>query len=130
MKRSFAIGFALLLLGCLFASVCAWAQLGALRWARQDTESHLEILAGKTRRQQWEYDQLMAELPLLRAQAAEILPQAEAAAQQRDGLKAQRRALRRAIEAAEQALAEAEYTAAWYERLRLKEELAGLEAAP
>ncbi|MBQ8537621.1 MAG: hypothetical protein IJ461_09500 [Clostridia bacterium] len=127
MKQKVSILFALIMLVCLFLTVMSLVELNALNAQYLDTYEHLEIIEGKIRRQQMEYDQIVAELPLTRESNQALLPQAEAALAQEKDLKAQRRALRREIEKLQAEAAQWEYTAALYENTRLEAALEALE---
>ena len=69
----------------------------------EDLQRSLETSQGRERKQQAEYDEVSARLPLARAELAEAQPRAEEAAAEVAGLKEERKALR----AEKKALAEA-----------------------
>ena len=69
--------------------------LSALRESSlADVRLSLETSQGRERKQQYEYDQVLEELPKRRQELAEVQPQAEEAAQLVTELKATRKALR------------------------------------
>ena len=59
-----------------------------------DLQRSLETSQGRERKQQAEYDEVSARLPLTRAELAETQPEADAAAEEIARLKAERKALR------------------------------------
>ncbi|MBQ9252685.1 MAG: hypothetical protein IJ188_08625 [Clostridia bacterium] len=60
----------------------------------EDVARSLETSQGRERKQQYEYDQVVAELPVVQAQLAEVEPLAEKAAQTVKLLKEERKQLR------------------------------------
>lgn len=90
-----------LALALLAASFCAMAgMIGnmSLEAGINGIRANIVIEQGKTRKQQAEYDEYTNQLPIVSAELSEIEPEAKAATELIDGLKAQRKALRKQIE--------------------------------
>ena len=60
----------------------------------QDIEKSLETSRGRERKQQYEYDKVVSEIPEVRTALDQILPQAENAKEEVTALKAERKRLR------------------------------------
>ena len=127
MNRKGALLFALGMLVCLFILVMTWGQMASLRADQADILNQQNILEGKMRRQQSEYNALVVELPALRQEAEDAVPQAEAAMEAEDAAKTNRRTLRREVQALQEEAARAAFTAAWYENWALQDALNALE---
>ncbi len=84
---------AVLALFCLFLVWFVPTRAG-LDFQLADIDKSLETSYGRERKQQYEFDQVTAELPLVRAELAETQPLADAAEETDAALKAERRALR------------------------------------
>jgi len=67
---------------------------GSLRYRIGDAEKSLETSKGRERKQQHEYDETLAEIPVVQDEVDRIAPLAEAAAQEKEALKKERKALR------------------------------------
>ena len=106
MRQKVNIAFALVMLVCLFLIVMNLWQIKTLTFEVEDSRNYVEILEGKMRRQQSEYDMLVEALPRMREENAALVPASEEALAQEKELKAQRRALRKEIEKLEEELAE------------------------
>ena len=65
-----------------------------LDFTLEDTARSLETSRGRERKQQHEYDEVVAELPLVRAELEETAPKAEAAQETVKQLKEERKKLR------------------------------------
>ena len=90
-----AVFTAVMFLTC--AVVCWYAvQQYDLRFQIADLTLSLDTSRQREVKQQYEYDQVVAELPLVQAQVAEMEPQAAAAQAIEKELRAQRKALRAA----------------------------------
>lgn len=124
MRQKAPILFALSMLVCLFFTVMLWHEINTLTFESEDTRAHAEILEGKIRRQQQEYDMLVEVLPGMREEDARLGPAAEEAMALEKDLKAQRRALRKDIEKIEKEAVLWQYTAALYENTALQAALA------
>lgn len=127
MNRKGALLFALGMLVCLFILVMTWGQMASLRADQADILNQQNILEGKMRRQQSEYNALVVELPALRQEAEDAVPQAEAAMEAEDAAKTNRRTLRREVQALQEEAARAAFAAAWYENWALQDTLNALE---
>ena len=127
MNRKGALLFALGMLVCLFILVMTWGQIASLRADQADILNQQNILEGKMRRQQSEYNALVVELPVLRQEAEDAVPQAEAAMEAEDAAKTNRRTLRREVQALQEEADRAAFTAAWYENWALQDALNALE---
>lgn len=127
MIRRGALIFALGMLICVFVLVMTWGQTASLRAEAADIRNQQNILEGKMRRQQSEFEELEEELPLLRAETAETAPLAEAAMTADDEAKTLRRQLRKDVQALKEEVARAAFAAAWYENAALQDALAALD---
>ena len=92
--RRLAALFAVLMLGfCLLLFV--WVPLKSiLDFRLSEARLSLETSQGRERKQQYEYDEVVAALPEARAQLTELQPRSDAAAQDVADLKALRKELR------------------------------------
>ncbi len=88
-----AVFIAVMLFTCAILCWYAAAQY-QLRFQAADLALSLDTSRQREVKQQHEYDQVAAQLPLVRAQVAELEPQAEAAQAIEKELRAQRKALR------------------------------------
>ncbi len=102
-----AAAVALLLAAC---AVLVWsaARQSAFSRVLPDLEVQLNTSRGRERKQQAEYDEVSAALPLVEQELAEVQPQADAAAAQEADLRAQRKERRAQAQEAQQALAGAQ----------------------
>ncbi len=84
---------AVMLLFCLFLT---WyiPTRSQLDFQLSDLELSLETSRGRERKQQYEYDQVVAELPVTKAELAEAQPLADAAKAEVKALREERNALR------------------------------------
>ena len=78
---------------CLFLTAFVLLR-GSLSFQLADLALSLETSEGRERKQQYEYDQVQAELPLTRAELEETQPLADAAVEKVSQLKAERKLLR------------------------------------
>ena len=76
------------------------------RFQIADLELSLETSLGRERKQQYEYDEVTTELPLVRERLQELQPLADEAKAQKSELKDRRKALREEKSALEQQLEE------------------------
>ncbi len=76
---------------------------GHLDFRLEDTARSLETSRGRERKQQQEYDEVVAQLPLTRAELAEAQPMADEAAEEVKRLKEERKQLRAEKAALEEA---------------------------
>ena len=92
----------------IFAAFMIWylPSASSLRAGIRETAQSLETSRGRERKQQDEYDQAVRELPLVQAELEEKLPQAEAAEEKVENLKARRKELKKEKEKLENAAAE------------------------
>ena len=70
------------------------AKDGTLDFRTEEAIRSLETSRGRERKQQFEYDEVTAQIPLTRAELEETLPRAEAASRTVEELKAERKRLR------------------------------------
>ncbi len=102
MKKEFP-RFPLIFSCLMLALILCWMILIPLRsvlsFQQEDLALSLETSYGRERKQQHEYDQVTADLPVAREELAELQPQAEAAQQEVTELKAQRKELRAKLKA-------------------------------
>ena len=101
----FSVLFAVVLLLFCLIMILYVPATSMLRFQLEDVSISLETSQGRERKQQHELDEVLAELPLLRAELADTQPQAEAALQEVADLKAARKALRAEIKQLEETLA-------------------------
>ena len=101
-ENGWAWAFALVML--LFSlAMLLWVPLRVRLDAQlADTRLSLETSQGRERKQQMEYDQVTEELPKVRAELAEVQPQADAAAEEVQRLKDIRKELRERKKALDQ----------------------------
>ena len=93
---------AVMLAFSLFMAACVFAR-ASLDFQLEDTARSLETSRGRERKQQHEYDEVTAELPLVRAELEELQPRADAAAEEVRTLKEERKRLRAEKKELEQA---------------------------
>lgn len=94
MPRWFAALCVAVLLLCSALVTFFLFQQSAASAAIADLQGQLKIKQGQLRKQQMEYDEYLAALPLVQAELAEIQPQADAAYAWEQDLRAQRKTLR------------------------------------
>ena len=97
MKRTdhfITVVFTVLML--LFVIFMIWylPSVSSLRFRISDMEKSLETSRGRERKQEYEYSQVLTELPLVQAELEETLPLLNDADEQVKALKAQRKELR------------------------------------
>ena len=102
MSRTARLFVAVMLAFSLAAAACTALRAG-LDASLDDTARSLETSRGRERKQQYEYDEVSAQLPLAREELAEIQPLAAEAAEAVSRLKEERKALRSALKALESA---------------------------
>lgn len=92
--RSFAVIFAVIML--LFVLFVAWylPAVGQVRFQLDDAGKSLETSRGRERKQQHEYDEVVAAIPEVQAELDSILPLSTSAAEEVKKLKAERKQLR------------------------------------
>ena len=127
MRQKLSLLFAMTMLVCLFLTVMLWTQINTLTFETDDTRAHVEIIEGKIRRQQMEYDMLVEALPGMREENAKLVPESQEALALEKELKTQRRGLRKEIEKIQQEAALWQYTAALYEQTALENALEALQ---
>ena len=101
-RRAFILG---MLVFCAFLAgqVILRARLD---FQMEEAARSLETSQGRERKQQYEYDEVIAQIPLTRAELEETLPRAEEASQVVEELKAERKRLREEKKQMAQATAE------------------------
>lgn len=92
--RSFAVIFAVIML--LFVLFVAWylPAVSQVRFQLDDAGKSLETSRGRERKQQHEYDEVVAAIPEVQAELDSILPLSTSAAEEVKKLKAERKQLR------------------------------------
>ena len=70
----------------------------------RDTQLSLETNLGRERKQQYEYDKVSAEIPVIRAELDLVLPETEAAQQELETLREQKKKLKKEKKALEKQL--------------------------
>lgn len=86
--------FVLIMILCVLFIIWYLPAVGELRFRLQDVQKSLETSYGRERKQQHEYDEAVASLPVIQEELDRILPLAEAATEEVQALKEQRRQLR------------------------------------
>ena len=105
-RSVFAFLFVLVMLCFILFTVWYIPALGKLSFQIQDVQSSLETSKGRERKQQHEYDETAAEIPVVRNEIQRITPQAEAAKEEVASLKAERKRLREEKKALEARIAD------------------------
>lgn len=108
MKKVFRTGFVLVMIAAILLVIWYIPVSQSLRFNISETEKELDTSMKREEKQRYEYDEVIAELPLVRADLAEKQPLAEAAAAEVTELKAERKALRAEKAALESASATGE----------------------
>ena len=95
-KKSSPFAFLCTLLFLAFAVFMAWVlpSLSSLRFKAEDTRLSLETSRGRESKQQYEYDQVAAELPMIREEILQKQPLAAEAEALVSELKARKKELR------------------------------------
>ena len=70
----------------------------------RDTQLSLETNLGRERKQQYEYDKVSAEIPVIRAELDQVLPETESAQQELETLREQKKKLKKEKKALEKQL--------------------------
>ena len=93
-RSSLPFLFALVMI--LFVLFIVWylPSAGELRFRIDDVAKSIETSRGRERKQQYEYDKVVSEIPEVRTALDQILPQAENAKEEVTALKAERKRLR------------------------------------
>ena len=97
MKQSrsvFAWIFAAVMMLCVAYMIWYVAALSNVRFRLQDVGKSIETSRGRERKQQHEYDETVAEIPVVQAEIDRITPLADEAKRQVQALKAERKQLR------------------------------------
>ena len=89
-----------------FALFLCWylPSMSSLRFRYEDTQLSLETSRGRENKQQYEYDEVFAQLPLVQEELLQKAPQASEAESEVDALKARKKELRAARDELEQQL--------------------------
>ena len=92
--RSFAVLFSIIML--LFVLFIVWyvPAIGQMRFQLDDIGKSLETSRGRERKQQHEYDEVVASIPEVQAELDNILPLSTSAAEEVKKLKEERKQLR------------------------------------
>ena len=94
MKKPFPVIFVLVMILCVCFIAWYLPSVASLRFRLEDTAKSLETSYGRERKQQHEYDETVAEIPIVQAELESIRPLTDAALQEVSDLKAQRKQLR------------------------------------
>ena len=86
--------FAFLMLICVLFIAWYLPAAGQRRFLLEDTRKSLETSQGRERKQQYEYDETVNEMPVIQAELDRMLPLAETAKEEVQSLKAERKKLR------------------------------------
>ena len=90
----FPIFFTLVMLICVLFIVWYIPAVSERRFLVQDVQKSLETSQGRERKQQHEYDETVSAIPAVQAELDRILPLTEAALQEVQSLKSERKQLR------------------------------------
>lgn len=105
--RIFPLLFTVIMLAFVLFLVWYVPAVSQLRFRLQDTQRSLETSQGRERKQQYEYDKVVSEIPEIQAELDLIRPQTEAAEQEVADLKTRRKELRSVKKELEKQLEEA-----------------------
>ena len=105
--RIFPLLFTVIMLTFVLFLVWYVPAVSQLRFRLQDTQRSLETSQGRERKQQYEYDKVVSEIPEIQAELDLIRPQTEAAEQEVADLKTRRKELRSVKKELEKQLEEA-----------------------
>jgi len=103
-KTVFPFLFSLLMLVTVLFLVWYIPAVSGLTFQLDDLQKSLETSQGRERKQQYEYDKVVSEIPEIQAELDLIRPQTEAAEQEVSELKAERKKLRNEKKELEQQL--------------------------
>ena len=106
-RSAFAWFFAAVMLACVLFLVWYIPSVSTRAFQLEDLRKSLETSQGRERKQQFEYDKVVAEIPEIQAELDLIKPQTEAAEQEVVSLKADRKKLRNEKKALEKQLGNA-----------------------
>ena len=87
--------FTLVMLACVLFLVWYLPAIGERRFCLEDVRKSLETSLGRERKQQYEYDETVAAIPLTEAELERVVPLAEAAQKEVRELKQERKKLRK-----------------------------------
>jgi peptidoglycan hydrolase CwlO-like protein len=93
-KTVFTFLFSLIMLVTVLFLVWYVPAVSGLSFQLEDVRKSLETSQGRERKQQYEYDKVVSEIPEIQAELDLIKPQTEAAEQEFSELKAERKKLR------------------------------------
>ena len=93
-RSALPVVFTIIMLLCVLFIVWYLPAAGARRFQLEDLRKSLETSQGRERKQQHEYDETVAAIPDIQAELDNVLPLAEAAVQEVQDLKAERKQLR------------------------------------
>ena len=97
MKRSsfLPVLFSLVMLLCVLFLAWYLPAVGERRFRLEDVQKSLETSVGRERKQQYEYDETVAAIPLAEAELERVVPLAEEAQKELKDLKKERKKLRK-----------------------------------
>ena len=93
-RSLFPVIFTVILLACVLFVAWYLPSSDALRFRIEDVKKSLETSQGRERKQQHEYDEVVAAVPAVQAELDSVMPLAEAAKQEVKDLKEERKKLR------------------------------------
>ena len=93
--RWFPLCFTAVMLLCVVFLIWYIPAVSGMRFQLDDIEKSIETSRGRERKQQHEYDQVVAEIPEVQSELDLLSPQVKAAEAEMDSLKAERNKLRK-----------------------------------
>ena len=93
-RNWFVVLFTVVMLGSMIFLVWYGPAVSARSFQLEDLEKSLETSQGRERKQQYEYEKVVAEIPELQSELDLVRPQTEEAEQEVSALKAERKKLR------------------------------------
>ncbi len=93
-KPVLPILFAIVMLACILFVAWYMPAVGQRRFELEDIQKSIETSHGRERKQQYEYDETVAAIPVTEAELERVLPLAEAAKEEAKALKQERKKLR------------------------------------
>ncbi len=108
-KSALPVLFSLIMIFCVLFLIWYLPAVGQLRFDLSDTQKSLETSLGRERKQQYEYDETVAAIPVTEAELERLAPLVESAQKEVKELKKERKKLRnekKKLEGADAAVSE------------------------
>ena len=93
-KSALPVLFSLIMIFCVLFLIWYLPAVGQLRFDLSDTQKSLETSLGRERKQQYEYDETVAAIPVTEAELERLAPLVESAQKEVKELKKERKKLR------------------------------------